>query len=486
MSDMSMENLSGGEHAWVHENLGAYLAGGLSAEERGRLDGHVNGCAECFDAFTEARDADRAAQRALAGLVPSGEGSAFEDRVITFTRETTMNRWKHPMVRRAAYATAAAVALAATGVFANIAMHQGGRFNNPMSQALAAKADDADGRFDSGKWIVQREQASVASNLRGIAQSANGYAGDWHGSDLSNGWDKSVTANMPEDARKIVEDSEKELLATKGRILLDRMANPSSVVGKGDALDISVFELVTPGLPFQKTQVVDENGNIELQNVGNVHVAGLTPGQIQEKIGEVATSKGFLLRAGNSSPAPQVSVQLALRDADDMGFEFGSRDLSKRRLYAPSTQAADADRASVTASREPLAMRRSNVADLVTDAQKLSDSKKFNEAADLLQQAVIVDPNNAEAKKALKETLPKVSDRLAADIQQRLGQQVAYGDDHEEFARGSGFNFNGGTLKASGGAAATMPASSAAGKDFFARGLEGPVNLNGGTLTAGS
>jgi autotransporter-associated beta strand protein len=173
MSDMSMDNMSGGEHAWVHENLGAYLAGGLSAEERGRLDAHVNGCAECFDAFTEARDADRAAQRALAGLTPPGEGMTFEERIVTHTREATMSKWRHPLVRRMAYATAASVALAATGVFASFAMHQNSRFNNPFSQQLAAKAEEADPnygdamqRMRAGWWSDEKNRNTQSAAPR--------------------------------------------------------------------------------------------------------------------------------------------------------------------------------------------------------------------------------------------------------------------------------------------------------------------------------
>lgn len=82
------------------------------------------------------------------------------------------------------------------------------------------------------------------------------------------------------------------------------------VVGQGDYLDITVFELVTPGLPYQDVRKVDELGNIRLQNVGQVKVEGLSPSQIEDKIGQIAVEKGFLLAKGNGSPGPQVSVQL--------------------------------------------------------------------------------------------------------------------------------------------------------------------------------
>ena len=35
------------DHLFAQENLGDYLAGGLSAEERGQLESHVKECPEC-------------------------------------------------------------------------------------------------------------------------------------------------------------------------------------------------------------------------------------------------------------------------------------------------------------------------------------------------------------------------------------------------------------------------------------------------------
>ena len=125
-------------HAWIHEHLAAYLANGLNAEERQRFDAHINSCPECFDAFTEARDADRVLQRAFGGLLPDEK---LEEKVITHFRENSMNRLVHPMVRRVGYAVAAGVALAATGVFANFVLHSDNRFNNPFSKQLVANAD---------------------------------------------------------------------------------------------------------------------------------------------------------------------------------------------------------------------------------------------------------------------------------------------------------------------------------------------------------
>ena len=53
-----------------------------------------------------------------------------------------MKRYVHPMMKRAGYAAAACVALAATGVFANYALHSDGRFNNALSRQLVTNADE--------------------------------------------------------------------------------------------------------------------------------------------------------------------------------------------------------------------------------------------------------------------------------------------------------------------------------------------------------
>ncbi len=136
------------EHAWIHDHLAAHLAGGLDAAERQRFDAHINACSDCFDAFTEARDSDRLLQRTLGALAPvSTAQDPFEDRLITHFREKTMTRTQHFLLRRTAYATAAALALAATGVFANYAIHQNGRFNNAVSRELVARADTAEPDF---------------------------------------------------------------------------------------------------------------------------------------------------------------------------------------------------------------------------------------------------------------------------------------------------------------------------------------------------
>ncbi len=126
------------DHTWIHDHLATALTNGLTPDEQSRFDTHIHACPDCFDAFTEARDADRTLLRTLDSLIPAPN---FEDRLITNFQEKEMKTHWHPLAKRAGFAIAAAVALACTGVGAQYIVH-GSLLNNPLSQQLAAQSDD--------------------------------------------------------------------------------------------------------------------------------------------------------------------------------------------------------------------------------------------------------------------------------------------------------------------------------------------------------
>jgi protein involved in polysaccharide export with SLBB domain len=87
--------------------------------------------------------------------------------------------------------------------------------------------------------------------------------------------------------------------------------NQEYAVGPGDILHITVWELVQPGTDYVRDQAtVSESGGVSLQNLGIVQVAGLTPSQVEEKIGQLAVEKNLLLPKGNGSQGPQVTVSV--------------------------------------------------------------------------------------------------------------------------------------------------------------------------------
>jgi hypothetical protein len=101
-------------HAWVRKNLAAYVAGGLNAASRGRLERHAAGCAECERALAEARSVDRELTALFADVRP---GRALEEEAIRRLRqEPALPSWRRLSRKvKAVLAVATAVLLAAAG-----------------------------------------------------------------------------------------------------------------------------------------------------------------------------------------------------------------------------------------------------------------------------------------------------------------------------------------------------------------------------------
>src|SRR5262249_11783638 len=100
------------EHAWVHDNLVAYVAGGLDAAEGERVEAHAAECEACAAALRDARAFDRDMDSLFAATRPS---PAMEDRLIKVFRATSRPRRFSPWHRKLAWGAAAAIGLGATG-----------------------------------------------------------------------------------------------------------------------------------------------------------------------------------------------------------------------------------------------------------------------------------------------------------------------------------------------------------------------------------
>jgi protein involved in polysaccharide export with SLBB domain len=81
-------------------------------------------------------------------------------------------------------------------------------------------------------------------------------------------------------------------------------------LGPGDYVRISVYDLQEPGREWFKDQQISETGTVDILYLGSVKIAGLTPAQANEKIGQEGIARHVLLPPGNGSPGPQVSVTL--------------------------------------------------------------------------------------------------------------------------------------------------------------------------------
>src|SRR5262249_53148219 len=63
------------------------------------------------------------------------------------------------------------------------------------------------------------------------------------------------------------------------------------VMGAGDLVTVTVFELVQPGVESVQTRRLDELGVVRLPEIGAIKAAGLTPSQLEKKIGETLEAK---------------------------------------------------------------------------------------------------------------------------------------------------------------------------------------------------
>lgn len=114
----------------------------------------------------------------------------------------------------------------------------------------------------------------------------------------------------------------------------------------------------------------------------------------------------------------------ALRDAakqllDQIDYRW--QQVRANQASAMVTGAKKAENSRVMSTKE---IRREKVAALVADAKKLEEAAQFREAADLLRQAAVIDPQDVEAQLALRLVMDKIADRDYEAIRHRAGQDV--------------------------------------------------------------
>src|SRR5207245_10874925 len=112
------------DDAWVQEHIAAAIAGGLTAAEAERFDGHVRDCPECATALADARSLDRGLGTLFAPVRP---GPALEERTIDALRAAKARRlilsgWRGKL----AVGIAASVGLGAIGAGVGQLAERGG------------------------------------------------------------------------------------------------------------------------------------------------------------------------------------------------------------------------------------------------------------------------------------------------------------------------------------------------------------------------
>ncbi len=113
--------MSHADHEWAKEQIAAHLAGGLSADERARLEAHMASCAECIAEVDAARRFDRQMDDLFAPIRPK---AGLEERIIRQIRLQPAQQARS-MAPRYFLAAAAVVLMGVLG-FIIIQVDQGG------------------------------------------------------------------------------------------------------------------------------------------------------------------------------------------------------------------------------------------------------------------------------------------------------------------------------------------------------------------------
>jgi hypothetical protein len=137
------------DHAWILENLAAYLADGLEPAERERLEHHTAECASCAAALSAARDVDASLSALFVQTRPS---AALEDRAIQTLRTRALDdAWRLPLPGWLLTAAAALLMIGFTGAVASRFLVDGGLSFPSGSMASTLLGYQAESRKDTSQ-----------------------------------------------------------------------------------------------------------------------------------------------------------------------------------------------------------------------------------------------------------------------------------------------------------------------------------------------
>lgn len=168
--------MSHADHEWAKEQIPAHLAGGLSADERARLEAHAAGCAECIAEL----DAQRRFDRSMEDLfVPVRPGPELEERVIRAVRVAPLPR----VTTNAARVGLAIAAVALLGVVGYVVESEGNPFqlidgvaSSPPKPQGGAYLDEVRASLASANEMADRSGSeALIDNLK---QSSKAYEQD--------------------------------------------------------------------------------------------------------------------------------------------------------------------------------------------------------------------------------------------------------------------------------------------------------------------
>jgi hypothetical protein len=153
------------EHAFVQENIEAYVTGGLDAAEIERVDKHAAECPACTAALNDARRLDGCLEAIFAGARPE---PALEDRLIQSVRDMNARQGTgHRWVRSLAWGTAATVAVGLTGAGASRLFNAEGLPSPATSFSARTRAEN---HLRDLTGLVLDDTASMVRDPEAMAQ----------------------------------------------------------------------------------------------------------------------------------------------------------------------------------------------------------------------------------------------------------------------------------------------------------------------------
>ncbi len=143
------------DHAWILENLAAYLTGGLEPAERERFEQHTADCSSCAAALNDVRTLDAG----LTGLFAEARPSpALEDRMIQTLRTRPPELWHLQVPAWLTSAAAALVLIGFTGALASQILDKGGLAFPMMSEAPS-------GSMEQDRFVYQNKPGADVAVL---------------------------------------------------------------------------------------------------------------------------------------------------------------------------------------------------------------------------------------------------------------------------------------------------------------------------------
>ena len=237
--------MSHADHEWAKEQIAAHLAGGLSADERARLEAHMASCAECIAEVDAARRFDRQMDDLFAPIRPK---AGLEERII---RQIRLQPARKPRSTASRYIlAAAAVVLMGILGFVIIQVDEGGfRDASPVAAdpvVRATKTREAKYSYLS-EPAISLESADKLARLHADKESDHFESLDDRASNGRMKGDSGLRREAQQEySRKMPQDAPGRALAATPPPAPPAAADPATVLALQDGKD-SVYKFRDDG-----------------------------------------------------------------------------------------------------------------------------------------------------------------------------------------------------------------------------------------------